>query len=113
MESRAAVREELPRHLTGVLCCADAYEHGEAQSGDGSIPGDEFQGFHRIENYLFRDGVVEPAVPYAEGLLMLWDALIEALSNPSSFNFCGCAARSQHLSSSVDKQQSNVRRLAR
>ena len=53
---------------------------------------DEFQGFHRIENLIFRDSVTEPAVPYAKGLVVLWDALIAALSNPSNFNYCGCAA---------------------
>lgn len=52
---------------------------------------DEFQGFHRIENLIFRDSVTEPAVPYARGLVELWDALIAALSNPSNFNYCGCA----------------------
>ena len=59
---------------------ADAYDHGEGTSEDSEIGLSELQGFHRIENFLFRDGVTEPAEPYAEGLIMLWDALEEALA---------------------------------
>ena len=69
---------------------ADAYDHGEGTSGTAVIGLDEFQGFHRIENLLFRDEVTAPAVPYAEGLLTLWDHLEEALAMPANFDFCGC-----------------------
>lgn len=70
---------------------ADAYDNGEGQPMDeASIGLDEFQGFHRIENYLFRDMVTEPAVPYAKGLVQNWDALSEVLADPSAFEFCGC-----------------------
>lgn len=78
-------------HVYRITCLhADAYDHGEGTSGGEEITLDEFQGFHRIENYLFRDGVTEPAVPYANGLVTLWDALEVALNTPAEFNFCGC-----------------------
>jgi hypothetical protein len=80
---------------------ADAFDHGEGTSGEATIGLEEFQGFHRIENYLFRDGVTEPAVPYAKGLVTLWDALEQALNTPAEFNFCGCDSRTTLAASCV------------
>lgn len=46
----------------------------------------DFVGFHRVERYIYRNGDLEAAIPYAEGLKDSVRSLIDKLNDPSNFN---------------------------
>ena len=47
---------------------------------------EEFKGFHRIEAYLYRDGDVAAAIPYAKELVTSVESLIAKLNDLSNFD---------------------------
>ena len=53
---------------------------------DGGETSPEIIGFHRIEALIYRDGDLESAIPYGEGLVKSIESLIVKLNNPANFN---------------------------
>ena len=55
-----------------------SFDEGELDPG--------FKGFHKIEIFLYREGRLRPAIPFAEGLVDSVNTLINDLNTPSNFN---------------------------
>ncbi|GMH34438.1 hypothetical protein BSKO_02272 [Bryopsis sp. KO-2023] len=70
---------------------AYAFDNGEAVKGVDNLfeRGAHFQGFHRIEALIFRDGALESALPYADDLIKDSEDLLVALGEPERFNAQG------------------------
>nr|QOL01119.1 putative extracellular protein CSOL_045 [Pseudococcomyxa simplex] len=67
---------------------AYAYPNGEASCGavDPFARGTEFQGYHKIESLLYRDGDVQGAGIYADELVRDSEDLVKAFQDKTQFN---------------------------
>ena len=88
----AYVESRYPYEEIEVL--AGSFEETDADIDARPFPGDimygetseEFVGFHRIERLLYRDDDLEPAVPYAEGLVESVEQLQTDLDQRENFD---------------------------